>query len=75
MLIELFSKIESSKRAIDRYEFQMIEEDELQDNLLELYMYLRDYKGQIFTNALGVERDKLSELAKLQFSHKLKTNF
>ncbi len=75
MLIELFAKIESSKRAIDRYEFQMIEEDELQDNLQELYIYLRDYKGQIFTNALGDERDKLSELAKLQFSHKLKTNF
>lgn len=60
---------------IDQYEFELIDDEVLDEKISEVYMYLRNYKGDLFTNVLGEKQKELSILAKLKFDHELKMDF
>ena len=75
ILIELYSKVDNIKRLIDQYEFELIDDEVLDEKISEVYMYLRNYKGDLFTNVLGEKQKELSILAKLKFDYELKMDF
>lgn len=70
MITELYILICETNNYIKQYEFRIISLDELDKQLIKLFMYMRNYKdtNDFFTNILSIKQDELQKLADLEYN-------
>lgn len=75
MLIELYVKIEALRRLIIKCEFDIIDDEELNERIEDLLKYLKKYENSCYTNVLGERRDELQKLVGIKYDHEEKMEF
>lgn len=75
MVIELYLKIESLKRLIEKCKFEIISHSELENRIDELLGYLLEYDDSYYTNILGRKADELQKLMNIKYDHEEKMEF
>lgn len=68
MTTELYKKVLNTKLLIDKYKLGIITYIELDANISELFLYLRNYHGdRLFTNVLTEKHEELIKMVHLKF--------
>ncbi|MCI6121908.1 MAG: hypothetical protein MR696_09070 [Lachnospiraceae bacterium] len=73
---ELYKKVLDTKLLIDKYEFDMVCVNELDEKIQSLFMHLRNYDGEeLFTNILSKKHEELLSLSHLEYQQSGKISF
>ena len=63
-----------SKTAV-KCEFDIIDDEELNERIEDLLQYLKKYENSCYTNVLGERRDELQKLVGIKYDHEEKMEF
>ena len=75
MLVELYVKTEALKRLIIKYEFDIIDYEEIDERIEDLLKYLKKYEKGCYTDVLGERRDELQKLVGIKYERNEKMEF
>lgn len=72
LTFELYEKILDLKLLADKYKFKCISQEELDCEIMEFFLYLRNYHDEseiLYTNVLTKKHKEFLKLAHLQYTH------